>query len=351
MEGEKISKYAFIVLLLVLLYFSFILVKPFFTYIFMALILTISVYPFYNWMQKLIKRKKISSLIVILLILLIIIIPSFFVVSSLVKQTVNLISSFDSSYFEKVNSYIVRALGPKADLSANLDQVLINIKDFILKSTFSLAGSVADIGLGLFIMFFIMYYGFKEGDDWASKASSVLPLNKIRKEKLLEKVKEVTKSVIYGQVFIALLQGTLGGIGFFALGLKSPVFWGFIMSVLAFLPVVGTGLVWGPAGIIEIINGNTIGGIALILYGLLIVSGIDYLIRPKIISGKGRIHPIIALIGVLGGLKVFGLIGIIIGPVIAALFVIMAEFFFEDYVKNNKDDKHVIKNNRRKNSA
>ena len=105
------------------------------------------------------------------------------------------------------------------------------------------------------------------------------------------------------------------------------------MTILSFLPVVGTGFVWGPAGIIELVQGNIVGGIFLLVYGFFIVGGIDNLLKPKIISGKGKIHPIVALIGVLGGLKLFGFIGIIIGPLIAALFIAMVEFYYEDYVK------------------
>ena len=132
---------------------------------------------------------------------------------------------------------------------------------------------------------------------------------------------------------MAVLQGILGGIGFFVVGIPNPVFWGFIMTILAFLPIVGTGLIWGPAGIILIAEGNIIWGIFLLVYGFFIVAGIDNIIRPRIISGKGKIHPIVALIGIIGGLKVFGFLGIIIGPLIAALFITMAEFFYEDYVK------------------
>ena len=97
---------------------------------------------------------------------------------------------------------------------------------------------------------------------------------------------------------------------------------------------VGTGLVWVPAGIILIIQHNVLGGIFILVFGFVMIAGVDNFLKPKIISGKANIHPIVALIGVLGGLKVFGLFGMIIGPVIAALFITMSEFFYEDYVKN-----------------
>lgn len=336
MDGTKITKYIFIAVLLILLYLAFRLVQPFFTYIFLGLILTIAIHPFYKWFSRRLKKKRVSSVIVILLILLILIIPSFFMVSALVKQSVGFINSFDEDSFENVNNYVVSVFGPKADLKNNINEILGNIKDFVAKSAFSIVGSVAEIILGLFVMFFIMYYGFIEGEQWLSKIKDVIPLNKKRRKDLVIKIKNVTQAVIYGQIFIALLQGTLGGIGFFIVGVSNPVFWGFVMTILAFLPVIGTGFIWAPAGIIELINGNILGGVFMLIYGFFIVSGIDNIIRPRIISGKGKIHPIIALIGVLGGLKIFGFLGIIIGPLIAALFIAMAEFYYQDYVKGSK---------------
>lgn len=333
MESEKVSRYIFIIILLILSYLAFKLSQPFLTYIFLGTILTIAVYPFYCWFCKKIKNRKLGSMIAIVLIILIIIIPSFIIVSALAKQTIGFINSFEPSQFNKINEYIVNVFGPKADLSSNLSGLMTEIKNFAVKSAVSIASSVADIILGLFVMFFIMYYGFVEGAGWLLSLKEFIPFTKERREKLVRRIKDVTQGVLYGQILVAMLQGALGGLGFFIIGIKNPVFWGFIMTILAFIPVVGTGLVWVPAGIIEIINHNVLGGIFIFVFGFFMVAGIDNFLKPKIISGKANIHPIVALIGVLGGLKVFGLFGMIIGPVIAALFITMAEFFYEDYLK------------------
>jgi predicted PurR-regulated permease PerM len=333
-ESEKVSKYIFIIILLILSYLAFTLAQPFLTYIFLGAILTIAVYPFYCWFCTRIKNRKLGSIIAIVLILLIVIIPSFIIISALAKQTIGFINSFDQSYFEKINGYVVNVLGPKVDLMEHFNEFIVEIKNIAVKSAVSIASSIADIGIGLFVMFFIMYYGFVEGAGWLMNLKEFIPFNKERKEKLVRRIKDVTQGVLYGQIFVALLQGAFGGLGFFFVGISNPVFWGFIMAILAFIPVVGTGLVWVPAGIIEIINHNVLGGIFIFVFGFIMIAGIDNFLKPKIISGKANIHPIVAMIGVLGGLKAFGLFGIIIGPVIAALFITMAEFFYEDYVKN-----------------
>ncbi len=333
-DSEKISKYIFIIILLILSYLAFKLSQPFLTYIFLGLILTIAVYPFYLWLCKRIKSRKLGSMIVIVLILLIIIIPSLILISALAKQTVGFINSFDQSYFEKINVYIINVLGPGADLRQHFNEFITEIKNLAVKSAVSIASSVADVVLGLFIMFFMMYYGFVDGAGWLLSLKEFIPFTKERKEKLVRRIKDVTQGVLYGQIFVALIQGALGGLGFFFVGIKNPVFWGFLMAILAFIPFVGTGLVWVPAGIILIIQHNVLGGIFILVFGFVMIAGVDNFLKPKIISGKANIHPIVALIGVLGGLKVFGLFGMIIGPVIAALFITMSEFFYEDYVKN-----------------
>jgi predicted PurR-regulated permease PerM len=333
-ESNKITKFAFIALLLILLYLAFKLAQPFLTYISMAIILVISVYPVYSWISAKTKNKKLSSLIVVILILLVLIIPSYIAVSVLVKQTANYINSFDVEYLNKINAYLVNIFGPGADLHSNFSDFLLNIKDFIVKSAVSIAGSVADIIIGLFIMFFVIYYGFLQGSRWYCCMREVIPLNRERKDRLTKEVKEVSYAVIYGQVLIALIEGILGGIGFFLVGISNPVFWGFIMTVLAFIPLVGTGLVWIPAGIIQLVNGNILGGIFLLAFCFLLFTAIDYFLKAKIISGKGNVHPVVGLIGVFGGLKAFGILGIIIGPIIAALFIAMVEFFYEDYMKD-----------------
>jgi len=333
-ESEKISKYIFIIILLILTYLTFKLAQPFLTYIFLGIIIIIAVYPPYCWFCRSIKSRKAGSIIAIVLIMLVIIITSFIIIGALVKQTMGLINSFEPSQLSKINDYVISVFGPRADLSNNINDLMTEVKNFAVKSVVSIASSVADIIIGLFVMFFIMYYGFVEGAGWISSLKEFIPFNRERKEKLIRKIKDVTQGVLYGQILIAMIQGALGGLGFFIVGIPNPVFWGFIMTILAFIPVIGTGLVWVPAGIIEIINHNVLGGIFILVYSFLVVTGIDNLLRPKIISGKAKIHPIVALVGVLGGLKVFGLFGIIIGPVIAALFITMAEFFYEDYVKS-----------------
>ncbi|HJX05361.1 MAG TPA: AI-2E family transporter, partial [Candidatus Nanoarchaeia archaeon] len=182
----------FIALLLILLYLTFRLLQPFLRYIFMGAILTIAIYPLYAWFVNRIKSQKVSSIIVILLILLILVIPSFIIAGVLVKQTIGFISSFNAERLAEANSYVVELLGTQFDMRENFTQLLIGLREFMVKSAVALAGSVAEIVIGLFIMFFIMYYGFVEGNNWVQQLREFIPFTKERKEKLVKEIKNVT---------------------------------------------------------------------------------------------------------------------------------------------------------------
>jgi predicted PurR-regulated permease PerM len=134
-------------------------------------------------------------------------------------------------------------------------------------------------------------------------------------------------STVYGGVVIALIQGILGGTAFYFLGLNSPVLWGCAMTVMSFLPLFGTFSIWGPAAAYLIIQGSVMKGVILLLYGVFIISIVDNILRPIIISGRTKMPTLAVFFSVLGGIKFFGLIGFIMGPLVLALFVSVFEIF------------------------
>ena len=135
--------------------------------------------------------------------------------------------------------------------------------------------------------------------------------------------------VVFGFVITAALQGLFGALGFLIFQLSSPLVWGLIMMILALIPFLGPALVWFPIGVIQLISGNLFSGIGLLLYGAIIISSIDNIVRPKIISYKSNIHPLLILLGVVGGLKLFGFIGIVIGPVVLVFLMTILKLYAE----------------------
>jgi predicted PurR-regulated permease PerM len=199
--------------------------------------------------------------------------------------------------------------------------------------------SLADVLLGLFIMFFLMYYAFIDGEKWVYLLKSGLPLEKEHKERLFEKLGSITSAVMHGQFLSAFIQGSLGGLMFFVFGVPNPIFWGAIMIILSFIPLMGTPIVWVPAAIIMLMQGYIWQGIGILIIGSTIVMNIDNIIKPYLIGSRAKISALIVVIGVFGGLKLFGFIGILIGPLLLALLQTVIDLFRE----RPKESKKKIK--------
>ena len=166
------------------------------------------------------------------------------------------------------------------------------------------------------------------------KIKYLIPLKNHYQNKIVKRFGSVTRAVVYGHFITALIQGMVGVFGLYIFGIKSPLVWGGIMMVACMIPFIGAPVVWFPLGAFKIISGmassnssETIMGIGLLAYGFFIVASIDNLIKPKIIGDKAKIHPTIILLGILGGLAMFGIIGIVVGPLILSLFLTFAEIY------------------------
>jgi len=136
----------------------------------------------------------------------------------------------------------------------------------------------------------------------------------------------VLGAVMYGIVLTCLVQGTLGGLGFWVAGLPSPILFGALMAICALIPIIGTALIWLPGALYLLMHGQTMYALLLIAWGVVVVSGIDNIIRPLFISGIAKLHILIIVLGVLGGILAFGITGVVAGPVILALVLV----FFEE---------------------
>src|SRR5258706_5316353 len=179
--------------------------------------------------------------------------------------------------------------------------------------------------LGFAIMLFLLFFFLRDGDGLLARARRLIPLDEERKGRLFRQLSGVTRAIVVGTSVTALLQGALVGIGFTIASLPSPVVFGVLAALLSMLPVGGAALVWGPAAIWLFVDGRWGFGIFMLAWGLLL-SGLDNVLRPVLISGRARISALAVFIGVLGGIPAFGAIGIIGGPVVLSLVLALIEF-------------------------
>ncbi|HEV8336320.1 MAG TPA: AI-2E family transporter [Candidatus Polarisedimenticolia bacterium] len=184
--------------------------------------------------------------------------------------------------------------------------------------------------VGFFIMFYLIYYLLLEQESLGRVTTELLPFQEKNSKRLIEEFNRMTRGFVIGQGITAALQGALGGIGFLIFGFPGAFLWGLVMGILSLVPVLGAFLIWIPAGILQIAGGSTFSGVGILAWGALVVSTADNFIRPVLMKNMIGVHPVITLLGVFAGLSLFGLIGIVIGPLLFAMVLETARMFYRE---------------------
>ena len=346
MKREHIFLIFILFLTVVSIYLLYQILLPFLSSIIWAMLLAMIFYPLFQKLQRLLKKKEfLCALIMTFLVLLIIVLPFTLLIASLANEVVNGYHRVEEmintgqvqAYFEKVKEisllkWILERLGQHIDLSQTdplplLLKNLQKISTFIFNQTAALLKGFSTFIVGFFFTLLSLYYLFKDGSRFFNGLKEIIPLPPKERDLLIQRIKEMIYATMYGGILIAFIQGFLGGLSFWVLGLPSPVLWGTAMALLSFIPIGGTALVWVPAGIILLIGGAVLKGLILLALGVFVISMVDYLIRPFFISSRTKIHPLLLFFAVLGGIRAFGLIGLVAGPLIATLFLTMVEIY------------------------
>ena len=315
---------------------GFAIALPFMPYIVLAGILTYTLFPIYQFLSQRTGKPGLSAGLAIILALLVMILPTVYLVSELVDQVSGAYTTLKTDSLKQVGDYFSSLTNGQVDFQEILDAALEQVRQSIVGVAPNILGSISELLLGLFIMFFVMFYGFREGQGFITYLKELLPLESGLKDSLFHQMRTVTQAVLYGQVLTAVIQGALGGLGLLVCGVPNALFWGAIMMITAFLPLLGTPLIWVPAGVGLIMDGSMTRGILLLIYGATIVMNIDNFLRPRLVSGRSNVHPVLILIGVLGGLRVFGFIGMLVGPLVLAILVALIKFYEQNYMRRKQ---------------
>jgi predicted PurR-regulated permease PerM len=204
----------------------------------------------------------------------------------------------------------------------------------ILQKTYQ---SVATFIFMSVVMFFTLYYFLIGGKELAEKLIYMSPLRDSHEKILIDRFISISKATLKGALVIGILQGLVGGTLFAVVGISEAAFWGVIMMFFSLIPVVGTGLVWLPAGIIMLLLGNIWQGIVILAVGIGIMSSIDNFLKPKLVGRNTQMHPLLVFFAMLGGINIFGVLGFIAGPVIMALFITLWEIYSVEFKNQLKE--------------
>ncbi|MBI1935791.1 AI-2E family transporter [Candidatus Woesearchaeota archaeon] len=348
----------FSALFIAALVLAFFITKPFIPALLTGAILAYLSYPLYGKVLAKVKNENVASFIVSLLVILLLTVPFILVIGLASKEAFDTYTSITQngkyeghdlganfikvvcSNKERLACRTVKFFTgflPNKDIDYVMQNTIERITGFISANIGKLIASLPSIFLNLFVMAFAVYYLLKDGRIIAKRVKNLLPLKKSHKNAVFSRLHDVVYAVFYGNIAVAAIQGLLGGIGFLALGIENPVLWGFVMMLFALVPYFGAAIVWLPAalnlifdGLIQNNNAPIIKGTILIFYGVLVISTMDNILKPKIIGDKARVHPILVLLGVLGGIKLFGFLGLILGPVTLALVIAFVEIYEEE---------------------
>ena len=336
MNSKRFYFLTLLFMLAVLGYLSYQIFQPFLTPIVWAVVLCVIFYPAYVYILKFIRVKAIASLVTLMLILVVIIGPFSYISYALVSEVSNFVSRSDTDIKtltsmlsnERVMT-VFKKIQPYTGLEGPSDEVIIEntkkIGQRIVERLSSGFSNVLSVAANFVIMAFTIFFLLKDGPDFLQKIKNYLPFSGQQKDRLACQIKDMIVSTIYGGVIVAIVQGILGGAAFAVLGIGSPIFWGSAMALMSFVPMLGTAIIWLPASAILLFEGVYVKGIVLVLIGIFVISMVDNILKPLIIGGRTKMPTVVIFFTVLGGIKLFGLLGLVMGPLVFALFLSVVE--------------------------
>jgi predicted PurR-regulated permease PerM len=322
-----------------------VLVRNFLLALFLAAVFASLAYPLYTKvLSRLHGRQGAAAAVTLLILILIVLLPSLGMLDLIAIQAYGLTQEAVPWLEQKLQNpdelsitipdWIpfrgeIESSGPQ--IATKLGELAGKTGAYLVKGLSAATKGTASFFLNLFVMLYAMFYFLRSGPPLVEKMLSYPPLSPAIQKRLIEKGLSVTRATIKGTLVIGLLQGALGGISFAVVGIQGAAFWGAAMALASVVPSVGTALVWVPAVIYLLVTGQAWVGIGLCLWCALVVGSVDNLLRPILVGNDTQMPNILILISTFGGLALFGMAGLIIGPVIASLFVTMWDIYYETF--------------------
>ena len=334
---------AFLVLVVVIsLAFGWIL-WPFFGVVLWSTVIAILFAPVSRRLSAALRqRRTLAALVTMAIILVLVILPSTLIVTALVQEAAGVYAKIQSrdlsfgQYFEQVwdalPDWATGLLG-RLELT-NLGAIQERLSTALMQGSQFIAAQALNIGQNTFdflikfaLMVYLLFFLLRDGDVLARRLREAIPLRLEHQRALVEKFTVVIRATVKGTIVVALLQGALGGLIFWILGIPAALLWAALMAILSLLPAIGAGLVWLPVAVYLLATGAVWQGLVLIAYGVLVIGLVDNVVRPILVGQDTKMPDYVVLITTLGGLAIFGINGFVIGPVIAAMFIAVWDIF------------------------
>lgn len=342
---KKLETQSFLALLvLVSLAFLWVL-KPFFGPIFWAVAIAIIFAPIQDWLtRRMPGRRNLNAALTLLICLVVVIIPVVFTITSVAAQIADFYRLVESDkvdlnkYVQKIQdafptlqSWLVRFEIDIDSLKESAANAAMATGKVVAQHSLSIGQNAFAFALGVGVMLYVGFFLLRDGDKIVQLLYKALPLGDEREYLLFTKFAEVTRATVKGNVVVAIVQGSIGGIAFAALGISGALLWGVVMAIFSMLPAVGASLIWIPVAIYLFATGAIIKAIILVVVGAFGIGLIDNVLRPILVGRDTKLPDYLILLSTLGGLVLFGINGFVIGPLIAALFIAFWGIFIREF--------------------
>jgi len=319
------------------------LLLPLYGAVLWAAILALLFNPLQRWLVKRLNgRRNLAAALSLIACICIVVIPGSLILASLAQEATGLYNRLSRSQLDLVTiveqigdalpSWVVQALsvfelGNLEQVQARLNSFVAQAAQFVASRALSIGQGTAQLFVSLGVMLYVLFFLFRDGAGVAVTIRRASPLSNFHTDYILRKFATVVKATVKGNVIIAIIQGSIGGITFWFLGIEAALLWGVLMAVLSLLPAIGSFLVWAPVAIYLLLTGDYLRGAILLAIGVFVISLIDNLLRPPLVGKDTRLPDYVVLVSTLGGISLFGINGFVIGPLIAALFFAVWSLF------------------------
>jgi predicted PurR-regulated permease PerM len=336
------------VLVVFLSYLAYLVLAPFFAPITWAAVFAIVFYPVYRFILRYLVRPSLAALATVVFVLIVLLGPLSYLSYLLVAElqdfsTTGLTvegmwSVYQNSIVHDIANRVLPVFGlDERQAVTYVVNALTGLSKQLLQRIPGGIGSVAGAFTTFIIMAFVLFFFFKDGSKYVARILEFLPFSERQKLQLSNQTRDVIVSTIYGGVAVALAEGIVGTVGYLSAGISSPVLWGLTTALASFVPLIGSNIVWVPICLYLLITGSILQAVILAVFGVFGIGLVDNVVRPLFIKGRARMSFLLTFFAVLGGIHAFGLIGIIVGPLIMALYISLI-----DIVKDLEDDERSI---------
>ena len=341
MSDQSIEDRSFAWLLVAVSVAFALIIWPLFGAVLWAVVFAIVCAPLFRWLRRAFGgRGSLAAATTLVLIIAVVIVPMIFLSVSMAREASELyqrvksggLGNYVQGSFDLLPSWVVKLLEQLGmpdieSVQSRLTDSLAQVSQFIAVQALNIGQNTLEFIVSLGVMLYLLFFLLRDGEALYARLRAAVPLRADRQRPLFEKFTVVVRATVKGNVVVAIIQGILGGLIFWILGIRGAVMWAVVMALLSLLPAVGTALVWLPVALYFLVTGALWSGVILILFGVFVIGLVDNALRPVLVGKDTKMPDFLVLISTLGGIAVFGPNGFVIGPLVAALFIAAWDLF------------------------